>query len=528
MTEGLQQELDFLKTTNASLSKSLEDFLSLNSASQKILGADSRDGVIDALVDAIRKINPDGDVSLFLRNEDSAALEVVRSTAADPPDPPEPEMVTWIADQGKPTTLPAGENLQTFLPLLDRASLVGFATLNTTHLGAEGINKQLMDMLAVVTGHAAMALRNLDLVGQLEEQLHEVAVTRNHLNNILDSIHSGILTLDTDNTISLMNRNASAMLELDPEVSVGKHFNQVLPEKMAEMLGEQIHEVQDIGFSMERQFSHKQTGGLELHFALGPTLLRDENFQVVGTVVVLRDMTASKELERLRKLDQLKSEFVANVSHELKTPLTSIKAYSEALTDMVEDETAIDFLKVIDEESDRLLFLINDLLNIARIESGKLVLKMNLQPPQDMVEEIMKISKVQSAKHTVDVVYGEDLPAQVAYDKAKMKEVMINLVGNAIKYSPEGGTVTITMEIQEGNLKVSVKDEGIGIAKEDLPKVFEQFFRVDSSLTAEIGGTGLGLNITQNIIEEHGGRMTVDSDLGVGTTFSFIMPMRTK
>jgi signal transduction histidine kinase len=101
-------------------------------------------------------------------------------------------------------------------------------------------------------------------------------------------------------------------------------------------------------------------------------------------------------------------------------------------------------------------------------------------------------------------------------------------VGNAIKYSPEGGTVTITMETQEGNLKVSVKDEGIGIAKEDLPKVFEQFFRVDSSLTAEIGGTGLGLNITQNIIEEHGGRMTVDSDLGVGTTFSFIMPMRTK
>jgi signal transduction histidine kinase len=221
----------------------------------------------------------------------------------------------------------------------------------------------------------------------------------------------------------------------------------------------------------------------------------------------------------------MKSEFVANVSHELKTPLTSIKAYTEALLDMSEEGQVKQFLKVIDEESDRLLFLINDLLNVSRIQSGKMKLNVERIPPASIVEEILGISKVQSDKHELVVEIAPGLPP-MWLDKEKLKEVTVNLISNAIKYSPKGGKVWVRMFLDGANLRVEIKDQGIGVAKEHLPKLFEAFYRVDSSHTAEIPGTGLGLVIVKAIVEHHGGRVWIDSELGQGTTVGFLLPVR--
>ncbi|MBI4231825.1 hypothetical protein HY605_01220 [Candidatus Peregrinibacteria bacterium] len=279
---------------------------------------------------------------------------------------------------------------------------------------------------------------------------------------------------------------------------------------------------------MEQQFNHKLAQGPDLPIAVGASLLRDAAGVAIGIIIVLRDMTASKELERLRRIDQLKSEFVANVSHELKTPLTSIKAYTEALMDMITDDGQKSFLKVIEEESDRLLFLISDLLNVSRIQAGKLKLGFELVEPKSIIEEILHISKVKTDKHTITINYADDLPETMLMDKERMKEVMINLMSNAIKYSPDGGEIKVNMGVFEKNLKVDVSDQGMGMAPEHLNKIFDQFYRVDTSLTYEISGTGLGLSIVKGIIEGHGGIIKVESEVGKGSTFTVLLPIRTE
>jgi PAS domain S-box-containing protein len=342
--------------------------------------------------------------------------------------------------------------------------------------------------------------------------------------NILDSITNALVTLDVEGRITRLNRNAMAMLELSPG-AVGRRFAEVFPPEATAAVEDLLREAKEAGFAMEKMIGVKHGHGLELHMAVSTSLLRDRDLAPLGHIVVFRDMTASRELDRLRRLDTMKSEFVANVSHELKTPLTSIKAYTEALQGMASDEQMKSFLKVIEEESDRLLFLINDLLNVSRIQSGKI--KMNFAPaaPRSVVEEILGISKVQSEKHKLLLEIEEGLP-EMLLDREKLKEVLINLVSNAIKYSPQGGNVWVRMRREGANLRIEVQDLGMGISRENQEKLFQAFFRVDSSLTAEIPGTGLGLLIVKAIVENHGGKIWLESEPGKGTTFFILIPIR--
>ncbi|HYF00406.1 MAG TPA: ATP-binding protein, partial [Planctomycetota bacterium] len=329
---------------------------------------------------------------------------------------------------------------------------------------------------------------------------------------------------DLGGRITRLNRNATAILELSPDV-FDRPYEEVFPREVSGAVKDLLQETSQQGFSMERMVTVKQANGLELPIAVSISPLRDDAYAPLGTIVVIRDMTASRELERLRKLDQMKSEFVANVSHELKTPLTSIKAYTEALIDMAQEEQVRSFLKVIDEESDRLLSLINDLLNVSRIQSGRMKLHVFPTRPRTIVDEVLGVSKVQSDKHEVVVDAADGLP-EMLLDKDKMKEVMINLLSNAIKYSPMGGTVRVRLAVEDKNLRIEVRDPGIGIPKEHHGRLFQAFARVDSSATAEIPGTGLGLVIVKAIVELHGGRIWFESEPGQGTTFFILIPIR--
>ncbi|MBI2899555.1 MAG: PAS domain-containing protein [Planctomycetes bacterium] len=483
-------------------------------ARKMLLSRDPKE-ICRLLGDSIPRLLKAPRAAVFLADPASGALPP--PSDADAALHPDKEIVDFAFQGGRPPVLPnsAGTLLIVF-PLRVQNQRVGVVSVDITGV-AEEVLRANLDPVDALLDPGAVALVN---VQTMHRSVGESAI----LSNILDSIPNGIVTIDNDRRITRLNRNAMAMLELAPDC-VGSAYQEVFPPKITEALDDLIRETAEMGFAMEKVISHKLAQGSELHFALSMSVLCDENYSPLGMIVVFRDMTATRELDRLRRLDTMKSEFVANVSHELKTPLTSIKAYTEALLDMVEEEQMKQFLKVIDEESDRLLFLINDLLNVSRIQSGKMKMHFELCDPRQAVTEVLNISKVQSAMHQIHLELAEDVPAMMV-DLDKMKEVMINLLSNAIKYSPNGGGVWVRMRREEANLRIEVQDEGMGIPRENLPKLFQAFYRVDSSLTSEIPGTGLGLVIVKAIVEHHGGRIWLDSEPGKGTTFFILIPVR--
>jgi PAS domain S-box-containing protein len=246
----------------------------------------------------------------------------------------------------------------------------------------------------------------------------------------------------------------------------------------------------------------------------------------LGCVVSLRDVTAERETDRM------KNEFVSTVSHELRTPLTSIKGYVDLILDGEAGEITDvqrEFLTIVQQNNDRLVELINDLLDISRIESGRIHLTIQ---PLDVAELIAgAVGTFQAAVDQTDLELGVDLPKglpKAVGDRDRVGQVLINLVSNAIKYSPGGGTITLGVERSGKELVVSVADTGIGIPREDQEKIFTKFYRVDSSLTRQISGTGLGLPICKTIINLLGGRIWVESKVGKGSKFSFTLPVAPK
>jgi two-component system phosphate regulon sensor histidine kinase PhoR len=238
----------------------------------------------------------------------------------------------------------------------------------------------------------------------------------------------------------------------------------------------------------------------------------------MGVVVVLNDVT------RLRKLENTRREFVANVAHELKTPITSIKGFVETLLDGAyrEPENNLKFLQILARQADRLHAIIEDLLTLSRIEEeaeqGKIFLSSGRL--SRVLQGALRIceSRAQEKSISLSLTCSEDLKAQI--NAPLLEQAVVNLVDNAIKYSAPGSTVQVKAEPQPSEVVIQVSDQGCGIAPEHLSRLFERFYRVDAGRSRKIGGTGLGLAIVKHIAQAHGGRATVDSSSGQGSTFS--------
>lgn len=242
----------------------------------------------------------------------------------------------------------------------------------------------------------------------------------------------------------------------------------------------------------------------------------------VGAVAVLRDVTDLRRLERLRR------ELTANVSHELRTPLTSIKGFVETLRDgRVPDEaTRRRFLEIIDQEANRLVKLVDDLLDLSRLEDTRVTLALGQVDVGDMVEETVARLRPLAGSRALRV-RGADRTVTALADRDRLAQVLTNLLDNAIKFTPEDGQIEVTWRSENGEVEVTVADSGPGIAAVDLPFVFERFYKADRARAAVPGGSGLGLTITRHIVEAHGGRIRVTSAPGEGTTFAFTLPRDT-
>jgi len=252
------------------------------------------------------------------------------------------------------------------------------------------------------------------------------------------------------------------------------------------------------------------------HFNVRLVPLKDKEGS--SLLLFLQDITEEKRVETIKK------DFVANVSHELRTPLASIKGYSETLLDggMDDKGTLKEFLRVIDRHATRMARLIDDLLILSRLESHQMTIVSAPVDLNELIHATMKGFEKQARDKGIAIssTLPDGLP-KVSGDRDRLEQVMVNLLDNAIKYTPSGGRVSVTAEKTDGAVRVDVKDTGIGIPAADIPRIFERFYRVDKARSRELGGTGLGLAIVKHIIQGHNGKMQVESSPGKGSTFSF-------
>ncbi|MGE4158660.1 MAG: sensor histidine kinase [Planctomycetota bacterium] len=431
------------------------------------------------------------------------------------------EMQDFLAKEGKPVTFERGAGQELWIPLVRFGQILAIARVKVGR--SADVNLAVHDRLRFVTGVAAAALQNAQATEAIAQRHRELAQERKRMVALVEGVNVGLLSIDLMGQVVHMNRNATLMIR--PLAAVkGQPYDSVLPPAFAQLVGECIAEMKSQGFSLDKQISMTLDAATQVLIGINAVQLTGDEGRPEGWLLTLRDMTASKELERLRNLDKMKSDFVNNVSHELRTPLTSIKAYTEALQEMAVEDVQKNFLGVISQESDRLLHMIENLLNVSRIESGRMTLSRGPTQIMDILRRVVDVTRVQSQKHRVILEDNADVPV-MDIDADKIMEVFLNIVGNAIKYSPKGGDVTIRPMIRDGNLEISVSDQGLGLSDEDCSRIFEQFYRVDSPDTATIGGTGLGLSITLSIVKAHGGVIRVTSKLGTGSTFTVVLPL---
>lgn len=521
--EGASAEIDLLRRTNLALRETLDGYMALRDTARSLLARTDAGSIAAGLADSAVLMSRAARADVYLAVPGQTRYEhIATHPEGQAPFPAldlAPDVLLWILRERKAMAVPGalGED-RLVIPLFSVRLCEGFlvARFSPEH---EGITEEIQEKLQTLAVSASAAIQNV----RLNESLSRTGA---YLTDIIESVTHGICVVDMRGKITRLNNNFVLMfdLEADRTEMMEKPVGEILPEAVRLVFQEVTQEAQQEGFALDRLLERKDVGGNDLALGVSVTFLKDSAGQRIGMIYLVRDMTASRELERLRRLTQLKSEFVNNVSHELRTPLTSIKAYTEALQGMIPDETPQKFLGVIADESDRLLEMIENLLNVSRIESGKLRLKRDPCAPSDLIASVLSVSKVQFGKHELVTEISPDLP-KMSLDINKMKEVLLNLLSNAIKYSPDGGTVRVTAVLAEGNLRIDVTDCGIGISPENLKRLFEPFFRVESEKTAAIRGTGLGLAITKKIIEAHGGVIQITSVLGKGSTFTILLPV---
>ncbi|MGD9015666.1 MAG: ATP-binding protein, partial [Candidatus Omnitrophota bacterium] len=240
-----------------------------------------------------------------------------------------------------------------------------------------------------------------------------------------------------------------------------------------------------------------------------------------GGVLVFHDIT------ELRRLEKIRQDFVANVSHELRTPVSSVKGYAETLLEgaLKDKKNARDFLRIIHSDADRLAKLIDDLLDLSKIESGKLKMDLKSYSIKPIVKRVISGLDKQSKEKSIRI--KEDIPRDIPNilaDESRIAQVLLNLMDNAIKYNNEGGSITILAKEKDNFIRIEISDTGVGIPEKDLPRLFERFYRIDKARSRELGGTGLGLSIVKHIIQAHNGEVFVQSIFGKGSTFSFTIP----
>jgi len=365
------------------------------------------------------------------------------------------------------------------------------------------------ELREAVAAFNAMAMEASHTIAALEFR-------KSTLESVLAHMSDALLVLDARGALTLVNPPAERFFGIVAPFVIGHRLIEVFRHFELDALVRQAERERQ-PFVREIELHHPERRLLRVQ-ANPVTGARGE---FLGVVVVAQDVTDQ------RRTDMVRREFVANVSHELRTPLTSVRALAEALVGGAaqDREAGPRFLERIIAEIDRLALLVNDLLDLSAIETGSAKLEMESVPLGEVIEDIVtKFRPMADQRRIALRANGAPGPARAWADRARIAQAVANLVDNAIKYTPDGGTVAVAGEARDGMVAISVTDTGIGIAQEHLPRIFERFYRVDQSRSRALGGTGLGLSIVKHIATSHGGEVEVQSVEGQGTRFTLLLP----
>ncbi|AST93909.1 MULTISPECIES: cell wall metabolism sensor histidine kinase WalK [Sutcliffiella] len=361
-------------------------------------------------------------------------------------------------------------------------------------------------------GQLALSFNNL--TKKLQEANATTEGERRKLSSVLSHMTDGVIATDRKGRVILINEPALKMLNVPRET--------VLAKPIVEVLGiEEDHTFETLMSEQDSLILDFSSKNSPLILRASNSVIQKETGFINGLITVLHDITEQA------KIDQDRREFVANVSHELRTPLTTMRSYIEALTEGAWEDKKIapQFLDVTQQETERMIRLVNDLLKLSKMDSKDYMLQ---KDSFDVVSFLNRVIDRFELSKSSDVTFQRDLPNEHIYvyiDIDKITQVLDNIISNAMKYSPEGGTVTFHLKVQQQHVEICISDEGVGIPAKDLDKIFDRFYRVDKARTRKLGGTGLGLAIAKEMIEAHDGRIWAKSEEGKGTSIFFTLPL---
>jgi len=352
--------------------------------------------------------------------------------------------------------------------------------------------------------------RTLNILSQrLKNTLETISYQKNELSNILTSMTEGVIGIDGQGVVTMANPQVPKLLGMEQGPSVGEHISSCCPVK------EILEMYRRVNATQSAEQTEVKINDKILAFDMAPLFQEGQN---TGVVAVIRDITGEHRLEEMRK------EFVANVSHELRTPLFLLQGYGQAIQEGIGGKEAAD---IIVDEAKRMQRIVDDLLELARFEAGAVQLHQEPIPVQSFLESIKKKFEtlVQQKGIALSLEVGEGLSDMMA-DPDRLSQVLVNLLNNAVKHTPEAGKIHIKAARESDSIRISVSDSGQGISKKELESVWDRFYRVDKGRSRETGGTGLGLSIVRTIVEAHGGKVFVSSEVGKGSTFGFVLPAK--
>ena len=413
--------------------------------------------------------------------------------------------------------------------------LIGFIMLVTflllesrrDNIRLRQLNQKVKDLIAgdysqVLDMQGSSEITNI--TNNLNDLSEVIRLTQENLEQESKRLHS-ILSYMTDGVLATNRRGQIIMINDMAKRQLGVERDDALNQNILELLKiEEEYELRDlITQSPELMIYSQNVNGEYISLRVRFALIRRESGFISGLVAVLHDTTEQEKEERERRL------FVSNVSHELRTPLTSVKSYLEALDEgALTEPVAPDFIKVSLDETNRMMRMVTDLLHLSRIDNETSHLDVELINFTAFITFILnRFDKMRSQDDEKKYELVRDYPINsvwIEIDTDKMTQVIDNILNNAIKYSPDGGKITVSMKTTDDQMILSISDQGLGIPKEDLPKIFDRFYRVDKARSRAQGGTGLGLAIAKEIVKQHNGFIWAKSEYGKGSTFTIVLP----
>ena len=389
------------------------------------------------------------------------------------------------------------------------------------------LNQKIKDLIAGDYSQVLDMQGNTEITNitnNLNDLSEVIRLTQENLEQESKRLHS-ILSYMTDGVLATNRRGQITMINDMAKRQLGVESDDALNQNILELLKiEDEYELRDlITQSPEMMIYSQNVNGEYVSLRVRFALIRRESGFISGLVAVLHDTTEQEKEERERRL------FVSNVSHELRTPLTSVKSYLEALDEgALYEPVAPDFIKVSLNETNRMMRMVTDLLHLSRIDNATGHLDVELINFTAFITFILnRFDKMRTQDEEKKYELVRDYPITsvwIEIDTDKMTQVIDNILNNAIKYSPDGGKITVSMKTTDDQMILSISDQGLGIPKEDLPKIFDRFYRVDKARSRAQGGTGLGLAIAKEIVKQHNGFIWAKSEYGKGSTFTIVLP----